>query len=236
MKPITSSSATGSFIPDSPSSERARRFSRVERRSTAKIAAESVAAIAAPTIIPSRTLRPKIQFAARPATAAVDDGADRRQRGGGAEHGADLRPARGQAALEEDQDEGDRAQRPGQLGVVELDPADPLGAGEHAEAEEEQQAGDPDPVGEQGADDAGGEQGAGDQDQLGVVSTHRRTLATRQTFSSSIASRASSSSRRARPGHVLGALVRVAVDEVEEREEQRRRRARSRSRPGGTRR
>ncbi len=46
MKPITSSRATGSFIPDSPSSERARRFSRVERRSTAKIAAESVAAIA----------------------------------------------------------------------------------------------------------------------------------------------------------------------------------------------
>ena len=44
MKPITSSRATGSFIPDSPSSERARRFSRVERRRTAKIAAESVAA------------------------------------------------------------------------------------------------------------------------------------------------------------------------------------------------
>ena len=53
MKPITSSSATGSFMPDSPSSERASRFFRVERRSTAKIAAESVAAIAAPTIIPS---------------------------------------------------------------------------------------------------------------------------------------------------------------------------------------
>ena len=53
MNPITSSRATGSFIPDSPSSERASRFSRVERRSTAKIAAESVAAIAAPTSIPS---------------------------------------------------------------------------------------------------------------------------------------------------------------------------------------
>ena len=71
MKPITSSRATGSFIPDSPSSERASRFSRVERRSTAKIAAESVAAIAAPTIIPSSTLRSKIQWAARPAITAV---------------------------------------------------------------------------------------------------------------------------------------------------------------------
>ena len=70
MKPITSSRATGSFIPDSPSSERASRFSRVERRSTAKIAAESVAAIAAPTSIPSSVLRPKISFAARPGDAA----------------------------------------------------------------------------------------------------------------------------------------------------------------------
>ena len=71
MKPITSSRATGSFIPDSPSSERASRFFRVERRSTAKIAAESVAAIAAPTIIPSSTLMPKIQWAASPAAQAV---------------------------------------------------------------------------------------------------------------------------------------------------------------------
>ena len=154
MKPITSSRATGSFIPDSPSSERASRFSRVERRSTAKIAAESVAAIAAPTIIPSSVLRSKIHFAASPATHGGDDGPDRRQRGRRAEHRADLRPARGQAALEEDQDQRDRAQRPGQLGVVELDPADPLRAGEHPQAEEEQQAGDAHPVGEQGADDA----------------------------------------------------------------------------------
>ena len=71
MKPITSSRATGSFIPDSPSSERASRFSRVELRSTAKIAAESVAAIAEPTIIPSSQERPKIHFAATPARSAV---------------------------------------------------------------------------------------------------------------------------------------------------------------------
>jgi hypothetical protein len=71
MKPITSSRATGSFIPDSPSSVRARRFLRVERRSTAKIAAESVAAIAAPTIIPSSTLMSKKTCAASPAMHAV---------------------------------------------------------------------------------------------------------------------------------------------------------------------
>jgi hypothetical protein len=44
---------------------------------------------------------------------------------------------------------------------------------QHPQPEEEQQAGDPHPVGEQAADDSGGEQGAGDKDQLGVVSTHR---------------------------------------------------------------
>ena len=127
MKPITSSSATGSFIPDSPSSERASRFSRVERRSTAKIAAESVAAIAAPTSSPSQGAEAEDPASRRsPAITAVTTVPDRRQRGGGAEHRADLRPARGETALEEDQDERDRAQRPRQLGVVEVDPADPL--------------------------------------------------------------------------------------------------------------
>ena len=100
-------------------------------------------------------------------------GADRRQRGRRAEHRPDLRPAGGQAALEEDQHEGDRTQRAGQLGVVELDPADALRAGQHAQPEEEQQPRDANAVGEQRADDARGEQGPGDEDQLGVVSTHR---------------------------------------------------------------
>src|SRR5206468_12133441 len=53
------------------SSERARRFSRRERRRTAKIAAESVAATADPISMPSRVLRPKISFAASPARTAV---------------------------------------------------------------------------------------------------------------------------------------------------------------------
>ena len=98
-----------------------------------------------------------------------EDGADRRQRGRRAQHRPDLRPAGGQPALEEDQDQRDRAQRPRQLHVGELDAADPLRAGQHPEGEEEQQARDPDPVGQQRAEDARAQQGTGDQDQLGVM-------------------------------------------------------------------
>ena len=49
------------------------------------------------------------------------DRADDRQRDRGPDHRPDLLPAGGQAALEEDQDQADRPQRPGQLDVVELD-------------------------------------------------------------------------------------------------------------------
>ena len=49
MKPITSSTATGSLRPDSPSSVRASRRRSVELRSSAKIAAPSVEARIAPT-------------------------------------------------------------------------------------------------------------------------------------------------------------------------------------------
>ena len=56
--------------------------------------------------------------------------------------------------------------------LVEVDPADPLRAGQHPEAEEEQQAGDADPVGEQRPEDPRGQEDAGDQDQLGVVVAH----------------------------------------------------------------
>src|ERR1044072_3083447 len=179
MNPITSSGATGSFIPDSPSSERASRFSRVERRSTAKIAAESVAAIAAPTSIPSSVLRPKISLAPSPATPArTTVPTVARQRGRRAQHGADLRPAGGEPALEEDQHQRDSAQGPCQLGVVELDPPEALRADQHAQAEEEQQSRDAHPVGQQRPADAGGQQGAGEENQLGVVLTHRRTLGT----------------------------------------------------------
>jgi hypothetical protein len=122
------------------------------------------------------------------------------ERGRRAEHRADLRPARREAALEEDQDQRDRPQRPRQVVVGEVDLADPFGARQHPEAEEEQQGGDPHAVGEQGTDDPGGQQDAGDQDQDGVVVAHGGTLVRGPasccgyTFSSITASRASSSS------------------------------------------
>src|ERR1700709_965145 len=150
MKPMTSSSATGSFIPDSPSSERATRLSRVEFLSTAKIAAESVAAIAEPTIIPSSQLRSKITFAATPARSAV----------------ASVPTVASEAA------------GPSTGGLSH--PADPLGPGQHAEAEEQQQRGDADPVRQQRPGDPEGQQDAGDQDQDGVVVAHARTLGKRQ--------------------------------------------------------
>ena len=71
MNPTTSSSATGSFMPDSPSSAWASRRRRREPRSTAKMAALSVAATAEPTISPSSVLRSKSQTAARPVITAV---------------------------------------------------------------------------------------------------------------------------------------------------------------------
>ena len=71
MKPTTSSSATGSFMPDSPSSARASRRRRREPRSTAKIAALSVAATAEPRIRPSSVPRSKSQIAAAPVISAV---------------------------------------------------------------------------------------------------------------------------------------------------------------------
>ena len=129
-----------------------------------------------------------------------DHRADGRQRCRGSQHRADLRPAGGEAALEQDQDEGDRPQGARELGVVEVDPADPLRAGEHPEPEEQQQAGDPDPVGEERPDDAGGEEGAGDEDQLGVMLSHRNyapsSAAARRVSSSSVDPASGTSSAR----------------------------------------
>ena len=71
MKPSTSSTATGSFMPASPSSERARRRFSVDPRSRAKIAAPSVAETIAPTSIPCSSVRSISQCAAMPVTTAV---------------------------------------------------------------------------------------------------------------------------------------------------------------------
>ena len=194
MNPVTSSSATGSFMPDSPSSARASGRRRREPRRTAKIAALSVAATAEPIDQPLE--RREVEEPGRDDAGdhGGDHGADRRQRDRGPEHRADLAPAGGQPALEQDQDQADRPQGPGQLGVVELDPADPLGADQHPEAEEEEQAGDADPVGHLGGGDPGREQEAGDQDQVGVA--HRPVRTPRR--------RSRAAPRSPRPSRVAG--------------------------------
>ena len=66
MKPITSSTATGSLKPDSPSSVRASRRRSVEPRSSAKIAAPSVEATIAPSSSPSSVERSNSHAAASP--------------------------------------------------------------------------------------------------------------------------------------------------------------------------
>ena len=71
MKPSTSRTATGSLNPDSPSRVVARRRLSVEPRSSAKIAAPSVAARIEPSSIPLSVERSKSHAAARPVTTAV---------------------------------------------------------------------------------------------------------------------------------------------------------------------
>ena len=87
---------------------------------------------------------------------------------GRAQDGPDLAPARGQAALEQDQRQGDDADAAGELVVAEADPPDPVGPEGHADAQEQQQAGDAHAPGEQRGRQAHAQQGAGDEEELAV--------------------------------------------------------------------
>ncbi len=71
MKPTTSSTATGSFMPASPSSVRASRRFSDEPRSIAKIAAPSVEATIDPSSSPCSSGKPNSHAAASPQIAAV---------------------------------------------------------------------------------------------------------------------------------------------------------------------
>ena len=71
MNPRTSRTATGSFMPASPSSVRARRRRSVESRSTAKIAAPSVEDTIAPIRSPSSALMSNSRLAPKPTMTAV---------------------------------------------------------------------------------------------------------------------------------------------------------------------
>ena len=111
---------------------------------------------------------------------AVSERPDGRQADRRPQHRADLVEARGQTALEQDQRQRDDPDRPRQLVVVEVDPAGPVGADEHPDAEEQHEAGHAQPPGQQRGDERGGEQGAGGEDQLAVSHArgrrHRRTV------------------------------------------------------------
>ena len=111
--------ATGSFMPDSPSSVCASRRRSVELRSSAKIAAPSVEARIEPSSSPSSSEKSNSHAAARPATSAVSAVPTVARLIAGAEHRPDLGEAGVQAALEQDQRERDDADRPRQLVVVE---------------------------------------------------------------------------------------------------------------------
>ena len=71
MNPVTSRTATGSFMPASPSSVRARRRRSVEPRSTAKIAAPSVDDTIAPMSRPCSRLMSNSRLAPKPTMIAV---------------------------------------------------------------------------------------------------------------------------------------------------------------------
>src|ERR1700742_191988 len=71
MKPITSTIATGSFMPDSPSSTRAARRLMLDPRRIEKTAAPSVAQTIEPSSRPSSVLRSSSQVATRPTITAV---------------------------------------------------------------------------------------------------------------------------------------------------------------------
>ena len=168
MKPSTSRIATGSLKPDSPSSVVASRRLSVDPRSSAKIAAPSVAASTDPSSSPSSVERSKSHAAAKPVTAAVTIVPTSARLKRRCQHGADLEQPRGQAALEEDQGQRDDPDPAREPVVVEVDPAQAVGADGHAQEEEEQQAGHAQAPRDERGEQAGGQQRAGDQDEFPV--------------------------------------------------------------------
>ena len=103
--------------------------------------------------------------------AADDRGAERsedRKRERRAQDRPDLFVPRRQPALEQDQRQRHHPDRARQLVVVELDPAEPVGADRHADREEEQEAGQADSRRKQGCANSRSEQRRRDKDQLAV--------------------------------------------------------------------
>ncbi len=98
------------------------------------------------------------------------------QRGG--EHAAEGGKARAQAAVEQDEGERNRAHQIGGVHVIELDPARPRLARQHAQDQEHQEQRRPEPHGHQARQDAGQHQERAQQnaDADGVESGHAGSL------------------------------------------------------------
>ncbi len=161
MQPTTSSTATGSLMPDSPSRVRAIRRRRVDPRSTANTAAASVAATVEPSSSASSvSSSANTARAASPVSAAVSTVPTVASAIDTRDHRPDLRPAARQPALEQDQRQRDDRAVLRRLVVAEVDPAESVDADRHPDAEHEHQAGQPQAPGEQRRADARGQQRA----------------------------------------------------------------------------
>jgi len=147
MQPITSRIATGSLMPDSPSSVRA---SRRRVRSAARVEVQQ-----------------------QPGRDGGHGGGGERPHGGqrdrGLQHGPDLGEAARQPALEQDQRECHDARLARQLEVAEVDPVEPVGADQHPEAEHQHEARHAQAARRQRGDEARRQQEAGDQQELPLV-------------------------------------------------------------------
>ena len=147
----------------------------VEPRSSAKIAAPSVADTIEPTSSPCSSVRSSSQCATSPVTDRREQRPEQREAQRRTEHRPDLRQARGKAALEQDQRKRDDPDRARELVVREGDEPQAVGAEEHPDAEEEHEARDPQAPGQQRRREAEREQSARGQDEPPLVS-HRGIL------------------------------------------------------------
>ena len=169
MQPITSRIAIGSLRPDSPSRVRAIRRGSVEPRRIANTAAASVAATVEPSSSAGSGSRSRMNAAATAVSAAVASVPSVARIIDVLQHGPDLLEAAGEAALEQDHRHGDDARLARELEVVEVDPAQPVGADQHPEAEHEHEAGQAETTGREGGRETRRQQEAGEQEELTLV-------------------------------------------------------------------
>ena len=177
MRLTVRKTAIGSLLPDSSSSRsRTGAGSLTWRaRSTENTAAASVDETTAPSSSDSARGRSVTSRTTPADEAGGDEGADGGQEDAASEDRPDGDPARVQPAREQDQRQRDDADRLGDGGIVEVDAAEPLRAGEHPDAEEEEEGGHAGAPGRLAREDADEDEDAGqDEHQFQVV--HRASF------------------------------------------------------------